>query len=63
MSKQKYETRGGKDDAQKQMEFQHIVNREKIDRTETSFAGNGRLSQNKMKKNFDLAQRVSRKWF
>ncbi len=63
MTKRKFKANGGQDAARKQMEFQRIVNCEKIDRTESSFAGNGKLSQEKMKENFDLAQRVSRKWF
>lgn len=47
---------------EKQMEFQRIARREEIDRTESSFAGNCRLTQKQFNESMKHADKVARKW-
>lgn len=45
-----------------QMNFQCIAIQEKIDRTESSFAGNGKMTQKTFERNMEIAEEVSSHW-
>lgn len=62
MLRQTYEIRANRSTAEKQMEFQRIARKEEIDRTESSFAGNCRLTQKQFHESMRRADKVASKW-
>lgn len=62
MLRQAYDMRAKRNTLEKQMEFQRIARREEIDRTESSFAGNCRLTQKQFNESMKHADKVARKW-
>ena len=62
MLRQTYDVRANRNTVEKQMEFRRIVRREEIDRTESSFAGNCRLTQKQFNESMKAADKVARKW-
>lgn len=62
MLRQTYEVRANRNIVEKQLEFRHIVSREELDYTETSFGGNCRLTQKQFENYMKQADTVAKKW-
>lgn len=63
MIRQVYESRGRRSKLQVEVALRRMMAREAIDhRTETSFAGNSRLTQKQFKEYMKHADEVAKKW-
>lgn len=56
-----YEIRVTGNTLEKQIEFARIARQETIDRTESSFAGNGKMTQDQYKQSMKLADEMASK--
>ena len=62
MLRQVYEVRANRNTVSKQIEFQNIIRKEAIDRTETSLGGPCRMTQKQFNEAMKQADEVARKW-
>jgi len=62
MFRQVYESRGKRSNLETEMALCRIMERQEIDRTETSFASNDRLTQKQYEEYRKHAKEVAKKW-
>ena len=62
MLRQVYESRGRRSNLEAKMALYRMQQRAKLDRTETSFASNARLTQKQFKEYMKHADEVAKKW-
>lgn len=62
MLRQTYEGRETDTSIELQMQFQFIALEDKVDRTESTFSGNGKMTQERFEENMTIADKVSRQW-
>lgn len=61
MFRQVYESRGKRSNLESEIVFRRIMQREDVDRTETSFCGNIRLTQKQFEDSMKHADEVAKK--
>lgn len=62
MLRQTYEIRSNRNTVSKKIELQNIIQKEAIDRTETSFGGPCRITQKQFEEAMRQADEVAKRW-
>ena len=62
MLRQIYEIRSNRSTVEKQIECRNIITKEAIDRTETSFGGESRITQKQFEQMMSDADKVAKRW-